>query len=202
MTERIVRLKIQLDDIKPSIWRQVDVSSTTNLRALHDLIQAIMPWENYHLYHFEIGDRVYGEPVPEDKLWGRNIYHAKSLRLGALLDRGVTRFNYTYDFGDDWRHSVEIESVAETIPETDYPRFLAGEGRAPPEDVGGPHGYMEFVEAMSKRNHPRHKELAGWYGGPFNPLDMDTANIDRQISDIVKRRKVALAAHQRSRTNS
>lgn len=44
---------------------------TTNLRALQKLIQAVVPWENYHLYEFAIGDRVYGELSPDDAEWGR-----------------------------------------------------------------------------------------------------------------------------------
>lgn len=53
------------------------MSLTTNLRALHDLTQAIMTRENCHLYEFTIGERVCGELVPEDAHWDRKVGNTK-----------------------------------------------------------------------------------------------------------------------------
>ena len=30
-----------------------------------------LPWENYHLYQFTVGERVYGKPTGEEELWGQ-----------------------------------------------------------------------------------------------------------------------------------
>lgn len=199
MTDQIARLRIELLHLEPCIWRRVEVSVTTNLRALHEIIQAAMPWQNYHLYQFTVGDRVYGEPDPEDAVWGRKVYQAKGMRLGRLIDRGVTEFLYTYDFGDDWQHRVLVEHVGAADPDTDYPLFVAGERTAPPEDVGGPLGFMEFVEAIANRRHPQHKDMVRWYGGPFNPVDFGEADIAARVRDIAARRKVSLDAFARSR---
>lgn len=199
MTRQIARLRIDLEHIAPRIWRRVEVSLTTNLRSLHELIQAVMPWESTHLYQFTIGERVYGEPDPEGAKWGRKVYQARSMRLGMLIDRGVTDFLYTYDFGDDWQHRIMVEKVAEADPEIDYPVFADGERRAPPDDVGGPPGFMDFIEAMSNRSHPQHKAMARWHGGPFDANDFGAAEITARVRDIAKRRKVALEAFQRSR---
>lgn len=46
MTDQIARLRIELAHIEPCIWRRIEVSLTTNLRALHQIIQTIMPWES------------------------------------------------------------------------------------------------------------------------------------------------------------
>lgn len=199
MSTKIARIRIELEHIAPLIWRRVDVSLTTNLRALHEIIQAVMPWENYHLYQFAVGERVYGEPDPEDAVWGRKIYQAKGMRLGTLVDRGITELLYTYDFGDDWRHRVIVEEVLDAKPGTDYPIFIDGERTAPPEDVGGPPGFMDFVEAMAKPRHPQRKDLVRWYGGPFNPVDFGADRIAENIRSIAQKRKAALEAFERSR---
>jgi hypothetical protein len=199
MTDQIVRLRIELMYLEPCIWRSVEVSRATNLRALHEVIQVVMPWENYHLYQFTIGERVYGEPDPEDAVWGNKVYQAKGMRLGALIDRGISEFLYTYDFGDDWRHRVLIEHVGAADPGTDYPLFIAGERTAPPEDVGGPPGFMDFVEAIANRRHPQHKDMVRWYGGPFHPTDFDEVEIAARVRDMAAKRKVALNAFARSR---
>ena len=199
MSTKIARIKIELEHIAPLIWRRVDVSLTTNLRALHEIIQAVMPWENYHLYQFAVGERVYGEPDPEDAVWGRKIYQAKGMRLGTLVERGVSELLYTYDFGDDWQHRVIVEEVLDAQPGTDYPTFIDGERTAPPEDVGGPPGFMDFVEAMAKPRHPQRKDLVRWYGGPFNPVDFGADRIAESIRSIAQKRKAALEAFERSR---
>lgn len=199
MSTKIARIRIELEQIAPRIWRRVDVSLTTNLRALHEIIQAVMPWENYHLYQFAVGERVYGEPDPEDAVWGRKIYQAKGMRLGTLVERGITELHYTYDFGDDWHHRVIVEEVLNAQPGTDYPTFIDGERTAPPEDVGGPPGFMDFVEAMAKTRHPQRKDLVRWYGGPFNPVDFGADRIAESIRSIAQKRKAALEAFERSR---
>jgi Plasmid pRiA4b ORF-3-like protein len=56
-TDRIARIKITLNDIKPVIWRRVEVPLTSSLKALHEVIQPVMLFENYHLFQFDIGKR-------------------------------------------------------------------------------------------------------------------------------------------------
>ncbi|CAM3202113.1 plasmid pRiA4b ORF-3 family protein [Paracoccus nototheniae] len=198
MTEKIARLRFELLHIEPCIWRSVEVSLKTNLRSLHELIQAVMPWEGYHLYEFTIGERAYGEPDPEDAAWGRKTYQAKGMQLGKLIERSIIELLYTYDFGDNWQHRIVVEHVEDADPATDYPRFVAGERTAPPEDVGGPSGFMEFTKAIANRRHPQHKEMVRWYGGPFHPTDFGKAEVAARVRVIAARRKIALEAFARS----
>src|SRR5215470_11224510 len=51
-SKEIVRLKITLDDVKPTVMRRVEVPVSITLDRLHEIIQAIMPWENSHLHAF------------------------------------------------------------------------------------------------------------------------------------------------------
>jgi len=202
MTDKIARLRIELLHLELCIWRSVEVGLTTNLRSLHEFIQAVMPWEGYHLYEFTIGERAYGEPDSEDAVWGRKTYQAKGMRLGKLIERGIIEFLYTYDFGDNWQHRVVVDHVGDAEPATDYPRFVAEERTAPPEDVGGPSGFMEFTKAIANRSHPQHKDMVRWYGGPFHPTDFGEAEVAGRVRDIAARRKVALVAFMRSRQGS
>lgn len=43
-----------------------------------------------------------------------------------------------------------------------YPTLLAGEGTAPPEDVGGFTGYGEFLKIYHNLNHPEHEDIKTW----------------------------------------
>src|SRR3546814_4785159 len=112
-------------------------------------------------------------------------------------------FTYTYDFVDNWRHRIEIEDITPAIPGIDYPRFVDGERRTPPEDVGGTPGFEEFLEAMSKPRHPERKSMIEWYGRPFDPADISPDEISARMAKLAKRRAQGKAADRKStRLNS
>ena len=59
----IVRLRITLDHVKPTVMRRIEVRVSIALDTLHEMIQAIMPWENYHMYTFYLR-------LTDDVRWG------------------------------------------------------------------------------------------------------------------------------------
>lgn len=194
--DRIARLRIELNDIKPAIWRTVEVPLTMSLTGLHQVIQAAMPFEDYHLFAFIIGERRYALPDPE---WpDPNTRNARTTKLGKMLDLEGEAFTYVYDFGDDWHHTVTVESVGAADPSTEYPRFLDGARRAPPEDVGGWPGYEEFLEALGKPRHPERKRMLEWCGGSFDPEVMPLETITERIGKLARRRTLGKAAFARS----
>ncbi len=194
--DEIARIRIELLAVTPQIWRTIEVPSTVSLRGLHDAIQAVVPFDNRHLFLFEIGDRRYGIP---DREWGDDMRDAKNIRIGILIDRGVTELAYTYDFGDDWRFHLTIEEVSPLVEGTSYPRFVGGARRGPPEDVGGFPGFEEFLSAMGDPTHERHAELSRWYGRPFDPEEVDHPEITVRLAKLVRRREIGKASHAKNR---
>jgi len=87
-------------------------------------------------------------------------------------------FEYTYDLGDDWRHTVTVEKVLRPDETNVQPVCLGGQNACPPEDVGSSSGYMDFVQAMRDPTHEEHVAMWRWYGGPFDPaaFDVNAAN--------------------------
>jgi len=55
---------------------------------------------------------------------------------------------------------------------------LGGERRCPPEDCGGPPGYFDFIENIARKNSKKAKEALDWYGGPYDPDDIDEEQIN------------------------
>ena len=70
---------------------------------------------------------------------------------------------------------IFIESVRDGEADVDYPAFVGGERRCPPEDVGRVPGFMEFLEAALDPLDVKHNEVVSWYGKPFNPVDIGRA---------------------------
>ncbi len=170
---KVYQLKITLKDIKPPIWRRVLVPDCS-LAKLHEVIQAAMGWENYHLYDFEVGGQHYTDPRGTDDL---DMEDASRAKLSQIATREKAKLRYTYDFGDNWQHEVLVEKILASEEGKVYPVCIAGKRACPPEDVGGPWGYMEFAEAIKDPEHERHEEFIEWRG-EFDPeaFDLDAVN--------------------------
>ncbi|NTF91458.1 plasmid pRiA4b ORF-3 family protein [Agrobacterium rhizogenes] len=195
--DRIARLHVQLNGMEPAIWRKIEVPLNLSLKGLHDVIQATMLFEDYHLFEFEACGRRYDVPDPEDA-YDRKTYAARNVRIAALIDRGVLTFTYTYDFGDNWQHAITIEAIEDANPFLEYPRFLDGERRAPPEDVGGTSGFVDFLKAMAKPRHPQHREFMRWYGGRFDAADISIDVVQERIAKLARRRTLGKAGFAKS----
>ena len=170
--DSIARLKITLDNVKPAVTRRIEVPLGIRLDRLHLVIQVAMGWTDSHLYEIRAGDVGWGIPDPD---WGGGPLDARKARLVDVLeDVGVKTLSYLYDFGDGWEHTIRIEHIADAMPGVAYPRLIDVTGRCPPEDIGGPWGYGEFLEAIADPKHVRHTELTEWIGEVFDPNAVDT----------------------------
>jgi hypothetical protein len=184
MKDSIVRIAITLLDVDPAIWRRIEVPASFTLKELHDIIQALMGWADYHLHHFQIGGIQYGEPTSED----RDIVSERKLKLSTLAIDGERAFDYVYDYGDNWCCVVVLEAIAPIVQGVSYPRLIEGARRGPLEDIGGPWGYNEFLEAIADPKHERHQELREWSGDDFNPTEFDADEINRTLAQFSPRK--------------
>jgi hypothetical protein len=164
----IYRLYVFLLDIAPPIWRRIELSSETSLAQLHKVLQAAMGWQDYHLHEFEIGGQRYGVPDTDYDLPGE-VVKDSAIKLSSALPRKGASLLYSYDFGDNWAHSVVLEDIVPIEPDTKYPRVLDGARACPPEDSGGPHGYADLVEILAKPRHKEYRQMREWAGKNFDP---------------------------------
>ena len=198
--ETISRLRISLDDIRPEIWRVVEIQTSASLKAVHDVIQAAMGWQDYHLWEFDAGGCRYGLPDPEWPI--DDLAAAKNTKLASLIELGVTTMTYTYDMGDDWRHTIVIQPLETGDAKVNYPRFIAGLRRCPPEDVGGLLGFETFLEVIADTAHLEHREVLRWYGKPYEPEDMAELAAKRRIGVIARRRVAARTAAAKRKSSA
>ena len=186
--EDIAILRIELEDIKPLIWRRVAVRTSMNLKALHSVIQAMMGWLDYHLWEFGVGEIKYSMLIPDDPDWNQRINNAATTKLSAVLATGVKEMSYVYDMGDNWQHRIIVEKLKPTEPAASYPQFLGGERRCPPEDCGGFPGYYEFLDNIASKQSKKRKAALDWYGGPYDPDNIGEQQIITALSRIANTR--------------
>ena len=170
--------KIKIDgSAKPPIWRKVKVNESMTFGDFHLVIQILFGWTDSHLFEFTPKgwgscpritfsfDEEY-EPdesfsEPETFPYGE-LYRADEIRLNDYFKKVKQKIVYIYDFGDDWRHIVELVDIADDA--VLLPVCLAGKGSHLEEDCGGIGGFYNMVEAVNNPKHPEHNEYREWLG--------------------------------------
>src|ERR1017187_2384819 len=72
----------------PSIWRRLLVPAEVTLAQLHDVLQAVMGWQDCHMHEFRMGRRYFGRPDPEDRLMGMPpVENESAVHLSGVLAR-------------------------------------------------------------------------------------------------------------------
>lgn len=181
MIKRVARIRIEVKYTRPKVWRRVEVPLSYTLWDMNDVIQAIFEWDGDHLWGFHLGrgDRL-KLGITDNMGWGPE--EADDVRVGTLVDWGVKKFSYTYDYGDSWDHILTILRVVDAGPRIKYPRVVAGANFAPIEDIGGVWGYYDLVEAAQDPNHPSRKRLEERYGKSYL-RDLDHTFFDKEQTD-------------------
>ncbi len=170
------QLKIQVDGVKPSIFRTILVDSENTFLELHKLIQKLFDLEGYHLWQFEKGKRQFMQtialPIPKDQRMFFNDepeYNAKKIKLSNIFQNEKDTVGYWYDFGDDWRFTITLQKIipqAKLSPQVKkIPLLLNAQGPMLFEDIGGPFmmkGILELYEYLQSKKKLSKKERNEW----------------------------------------
>jgi hypothetical protein len=167
-TEAFV-LKVTLELDRHSVWRKITVPANITFTELHDILQAAFAWQDSHLHDFKI----YGEnELRQDRSYLQLVCDKEALsyerEIPVKMESGLklrdflpAKIEYNYDFGDDWKHTIEVERIIHDYS-FNYPTCEDGEGSAPPEDVGGEPGFEEFLAMIKDPAHPDHDQMKEW----------------------------------------
>ncbi|WP_405879943.1 plasmid pRiA4b ORF-3 family protein [Streptomyces sp. NBC_01136] len=204
-TPSVHQLKVQLEGMKPPLWRRLVVPSDLTLGSLHNVIQVAFGWQDMHLHAFE--DRSGGRYAPPDG-FGIPALDEEQATVADVLPRAGDRMDYTYDFGDDWLHRITVEAVRPAQEGEGERAVCTGGRRAMPasEDLGGVWGLAELLERYEDGERPsrtvvRHggeewteydglhdEVLADLYEEGFDPAAFDPAALTRALAQVRLRR--------------
>lgn len=179
----IYQIKVTLRSTKPPIWRRLLVSAETTLEQLHRVVQTAMGWQECHLHEFEIDGELYGPPNPDGwDMGGPPARSERAARLSRVMGCVGAKATYTYDFGDNWEHTITVEKILPPEPGRKYPVCVAGKLHGPPEDCGGVGGYYDLLEAVNDPQHKEHAHLREWLGEGFDPEEFSLDEVNRKLS--------------------
>jgi len=101
---------IELRIVVGSCIRNIKVGNQFTLDDLHYLIQKSVEFDMDHLYYFQIGSgtlvRKYFAPMCVDETW-----QTDSVILAELLLYEGMKFEYVFDFGDEWNFQITVENI-------------------------------------------------------------------------------------------
>jgi hypothetical protein len=180
-------LTVTLDlDGKDAVRRLV-VPTFFTFAELHQVIQSVYRWRDYHLHSFILPGSGPGRPgealVGDGDEGEEENRHDADVRLsevfgGDALSEGSV-IAYLYDYGDGWYHAVRFERTVKDY-NANFARCTLMEGDAPPEDSGGPGGFQNLLEILKDKAHPEYAEMNEWADGmrwkPLREGDMDAVN--------------------------
>lgn len=179
----LYQLRIELKEVQPLVWRRLLVPENVTLAKLNSILYQAMGWHGGHLHEYVVGRMHYG--IPDDD-WPspEPVVDERRVRLNTLVEAGARRFTYLYDFGDNWEHTVKVEDLVIPPREGARIRCSAGENACPPEDVGGPNAYFDFLVAIRDPTHEEHTSMLQWAGGSFDPAAFNITDVNERLATI------------------
>ena len=175
------QLRVALKGSKPTIWRRFRMSPARSLADLHGVVQAVMGWEDSHLHVFKEGSRRFSIPFPGLDDWGEPDLDSRKYRIRQLLRREKDWIDYTYDFGDCWRHRITLQKILPVDRKVRLPVCVSGRRRCPPEDSGGLWGYYRNLRIMQDPEHPEYEDIRDWMGRDFDPDQFSVKEVNARL---------------------
>ena len=181
------RVRAELQETNPPVWRGLELASDLNLAELHDILQVAFGWTDSHLHGFAAGPDYYSKETehylcPFDEAEGdtEGLPEAQ-VRLDEVLAQVGDTLAYAYDYGDGWQHLVTLEAVLTKTESMPRAICTGGERDGPAEDCGGPGSYELITAATDPANPARaaaRVEFAEIFGEEVDPADFNTTPFD------------------------
>lgn len=183
----LFQFKIQLNEVtKPPVWRRVLVPAEFTFQQFHSVIQAAFGWENVHLFAFS--PQGYGSHpiISEPDNLGEPDWIAEKTKIKSIFNEVGQTFTYIYDFGDDWIHKITLEKILSEV--SSKATCLAGKGKCPPEDCGGPFAYNHLKKVLNDPNHEDHSLMREWLwmedDEEWDPNEFDLEEADWMVKGV------------------
>lgn len=186
----LLRVRLDLDDAKPPIWRRLELRGDLCIDELHYVIQIAMGWDGSHLHRFWVGPtkRIWDAPyllTDFDLDEGEQGTPEGAVELSQMVRAVGDRLFYTYDYGDEWNHTIKVEAV-EPLPDDQPPAICTGGRNACPfEDVGGvyTHNALFAMHREAPEHSTMHESYAAWLPEDWDPQAFDPEDITRALAD-------------------
>jgi hypothetical protein len=186
--------EVQLQGAIIPVWRIIEIKRTSTLHELACVAMAAMGWRGDHLYNFNISGREFEYFTEKEDFFPE--FQNENAELSTItkladLDLNVgDSFRFTYDFGDNWEHTITLKGKSTLIDRLwGIPTCSSGSMNCPPEDFGGIDVYNQIVAMHTKTGSvDMDKDLKKWYKD-FNVYDTEEVRhvgFNNRVKSILK----------------
>ena len=172
------QLKITLKGTSPPVWRRIWIPADMTFRNLHEAIQYLFGWMDYHLYDFEIA-REHVKILCDDgeafEFERDTVFKDMDTPLHTYLKEKM-KLVYTYDYGDNWEHVILVEKQSEEAQS--QIKLLKWKQDNLAEDAGNGDGYQEIVAKAADETNEEHEKMKNWLEMQHIPFDEEMVRED------------------------
>jgi hypothetical protein len=189
------RVRVDIDDASPPIWRRLDLRSDLPLDVAHQVLQVAFGWTDSHLHRFSLGGGPFDHHSQlflcpydaENDDWddGSDGVPAADVRLDEALQDPGDVLRYVYDYGDFWELTLRLEEVMPTSGDSPTAIVVDGRRAAPPEDCGGITDGESLSEVLDDPARFELEQINQALRGPF--FILREYGVDRRLADLVHR---------------
>lgn len=191
----LVDLEVALPDLPYEVMRKVTVPLDLRLTDLHLVLQAVMGWDNSHLYDFACGRKMRWADTA-GYFGGEGDRSLKKSSLADILaEMGRNKFFvYTYDMGDSWEHVIKPSKSYVKIGEGSSFMLTLAVGSCPPDDSGGIPGFSHMLECLADPASDERGDYVDWLGNEVWDTAADLPDLAARLATLARRLDKRFAA--------
>ena len=128
------------------VCRTIQIRGDQTFEDLHRAIFDAFGREDEHMYEFQVGSKgpmdpkarryvlsgAFEKPMPGTP---RAAGDVTCTTVGSLGLKKGDAFGYWFDFGDDWRHQINVLDIKEKTGTGKYPKITNRVGASPPQYI-------------------------------------------------------------------
>jgi hypothetical protein len=125
--------RVSLDE---DLYRDIEIPGSKTLYGLAEAIVEAYDFDFDHAFGFysKIKGHIFDSPIKYELFADMGESDARSVkrtRISAAFPKVGTKMSFLFDYGDDWRFSVELIGKGQSEPRAKYPKIIASVGEAP-----------------------------------------------------------------------
>ena len=124
--------------LKPKLYRDIEIDSAASLRTLAEAIVLSFDFDFDHAFGFysNLTGRFHESPERYELFADMGeadpgVGSVEKTAVSKVFGKVGKKMLFLFDYGDDWRFTVELVKLGEKKPATRYPRLLVTSGDAP-----------------------------------------------------------------------
>lgn len=177
----ILRIRVELAGTETPVWREILLPARLTLEEVHVVIQVCFEWDDSQLHEFQVGHQRYLDARDDALLDQPHMQTDNQVRLHQLVETLPCEINYLYSQDEYWLHRLKVLEAIAMDDNLLYPLCVGGENSAPPEGVGGAHGYNDFLRCLARPNSPEGVEALQWIGGHWDVTAFSSNVVNRSL---------------------